>query len=212
MDEGEVWFGIPEFNILAHNITVPGFSPLYPQAHCTSNWSICSLTTGEAEINAASTIAALAYSPLFDLRRTYFLIAGIAGISPKVATLGSVTFARFAVQVALQYEFNAREKPANFSTGYVPLGSTAPGQYPQQLYGTEVFEINDNLRQRATTMAKTAVLFDDVSSQQYRANYASDPAFAPGAAPPSVVGCDTATSDVYCSGLYGGNRHGSQPY
>ena len=45
------------------------------------------------------------------------MIAGIAGINPKVATLGSVTFARYAVQVALQYEFDAREIPSNFTTG-----------------------------------------------------------------------------------------------
>lgn len=45
------------------------------------------------------------------------MIAGIAGISPKVGTLGSVTFAKYAVQVALQYEFDAREIPDNFTTG-----------------------------------------------------------------------------------------------
>ena len=45
------------------------------------------------------------------------MIAGIAGINPKVATLGSVAFAKYAVQVALQYEFDAREIPANFTTG-----------------------------------------------------------------------------------------------
>ena len=48
------------------------------------------------------------------------MIAGIAGVNPEVATLGSVTFARYAVQVALQYEFDAREIPANFTTGLVP--------------------------------------------------------------------------------------------
>ena len=57
------------------------------------------------------------------------MIAGIAGVNPFEATLGSVTFARFAVQVALQYEFDAREIPANFSTGYVPQGSFNPGDY-----------------------------------------------------------------------------------
>lgn len=40
------------------------------------------------EINAASTITALTLSSLFDLKRTYFFIAGIAGVSPKVATIG----------------------------------------------------------------------------------------------------------------------------
>lgn len=49
-------------------------------------------------------------------------------------------------------------------------------------------------------MAKKAVLFDDAPSQQYRENYSNDPAFAAGAAPPSVIACDTATSDVFWTG------------
>ncbi|KAG6837092.1 hypothetical protein H0H93_014984 [Arthromyces matolae] len=140
--EGSVWYNIPEFNVLAQNITVPGFSPLYPDAHCTRDGSICQLTAGEGEINAALSLSALIRSPSFNLRDTYFLIGGIAGVNPKVATLGSVTFARFAVQVTLQYEFDAREIPSNFATGYVPQGATAPGQYPTEIYGTEVFEVN----------------------------------------------------------------------
>lgn len=98
---------------------MPGTSPLYSDVHCTLNGEVCQIITGEAEINAANSINALTFSGLFDLRKTYFFIAGIAGVSPKVATLGSVTFARYAVQVALQYEFDAREIPANFSTGQV---------------------------------------------------------------------------------------------
>lgn len=198
--EGEVWYGIPEFNILAQNITIPGFSPLFPDAHCTSDGSICQLITGEAEINAASTMTALVYSGVFDLTTTYFLIAGIAGINPKVATIGSVTFARFAVQVALQQEFDAREKPSDFPTGYVPQGSTSPDQYPESIYGTEVFELNSDLRTIAVNFAKTATLNDSVAAQEQRVLYASVSAYAPGAAAPTVTECDTATSDVYWSG------------
>lgn len=100
------------------------------------------------EINAATTIASLVASPTFNLKQTYFMIAGIGGVSPELATLGSVTLAKYAVQVALQYEFDAREIPANFSTGYVPFGSKAPGQYPHNIYGTEVFELNEALRDK----------------------------------------------------------------
>ncbi|KAI0824375.1 purine nucleoside permease [Trametes gibbosa] len=199
--EESSWHGISEFNLLEQNVTVPGFSPLFPQAHCTNDGSICQVVTGEGEINAASTIAALVNSPLFNLTQTYFFIAGIAGISPKLGTLGGVTFARFAVQVALQREFDAREKPANFPSGYFPQGTTSPGVYPHSIYGTEVFELNDNLRQLAIAFAKTGDLLDDERSQQYRVNYANEPSFAPGAAFPSVVACDTATSDVYWSGV-----------
>lgn len=46
--EEEAWQGISEFNIYERNITVPGFSPLYPEAHCTENGDICQLTTGES--------------------------------------------------------------------------------------------------------------------------------------------------------------------
>ncbi|KAF5379130.1 hypothetical protein D9615_005856 [Tricholomella constricta] len=198
--EGDTWYNIPEFNVLAHNITIPGLSPVFPDAHCTQDGSICQLTAGEGEINAAVSISSLLHSPAFDLRKTYFLIAGIAGISPKVATLGSVTFARFAVQVTLQYEFDAREKPVEFSTGYVPQGSFAPDQYPREIYGTEVFEVNDALRKLAVGFAKTATLNDTGAAQAYRANYASNPAFLSGASPPSVVQCDTATSDTFWTG------------
>lgn len=85
-------------------------------------------------------------SPAFDLTTTYFYIAGIAGVNPDVATIGSVSFAKYAVQVALQYEIDAREIPKNFSTGYFAQGADAPGQYPTSIYGTEVFEVNDSLR------------------------------------------------------------------
>ena len=152
------------------------------------------------EINAANSINALTFSPLFDFRKTYFLVAGIAGISPKIATLGSVTFAKYAIQVALQYEFDAREIPQNFTTGYVPQGSTSPTEYPQSIYGTEVFEVNDALRQLAIGFAKTAKLNDSSDAVAYRANYATTNAYLPGSEPPGVVACDVATSDVYYSG------------
>ncbi|KAJ7108494.1 purine nucleoside permease [Mycena epipterygia] len=198
--EGSVWFNIPEFDILAQNITVPGFSPLFPDVHCTANGSVCLLTTGQAEINAAATISSLLHSRDFNLTSTYFLIAGIAGVNPKVATIGSVTFARYAVQVALQYEFDAREIPADFPTGYFPQGSTAPGQLPGWWDGTEVFEVNDALRQLAIGYAKTAKLNDTRDAQLARSKYSTLKSFAPGAASPTVLGCDTGTSDVYWSG------------
>ncbi|KAF8138071.1 purine nucleoside permease [Mycena galopus ATCC 62051] len=197
--EADVWFGIPEFDVLAQNITVPGFSPLYPDAHCTADGVVCLLTTGQAEINAASTMSALIFSRSFNLTSTYFLVAGIAGVNPKLATIGSVTFARYAVQVGLQYEIDAREIPAQFPTGYFPQGSTAPGQLPGWWDGTEVFEVNENLRQLAFGYAKTATLNDTTEAQAARANYGTS-AFTRGASAPTVVLCDTATADVYWSG------------
>ncbi|KAJ7198276.1 purine nucleoside permease [Mycena pura] len=201
-EEAEAWYRIPEFNLLARNISVPGLSPLFPQVHCTRDGTICQLTMGEGEINAASSIAALIYSPLTFLEYTYFLVAGIAGVNPKVATIGSVTFARYAVQVGLQFEIDAREMPANFPTGYFPQGTTAPGQFPATLYGTEVFELNDRLRQLAFAAAQTARLTDTAAAKQMRTEYTASRDFAAhnGATGPAVVLCDTATSDTFWSG------------
>ena len=111
-----------------------------------------------------------------------------------------MTFARYAVQVALQYEIDAREKPQGWNTGYFPQGSSSPTDYPSELYGTEVFEVNEQLRQIAISFAQTATLNDTADAKSYRALYASTKSFAPGAQPPTVIACDTATSDVYSTG------------
>jgi len=110
------------------------------------------------------------------------------------------------VQVALQYEFDAREIPQNFTTSYVPQGAYAPGQYPQSIYGTEVFEVNRNLRDIAMSLASKAVLNDSDVAIAYRANYATTAAYAAGADCPSIVAGDVATSDVYCKCLVSFSR------
>lgn len=48
--------------------------------------------------------------------------------------------------------------------------------------------------------ARTAVLNDSDAAVTYRAKYSSVAAYAAATQPPSVVGCDVATSDVYFSG------------
>lgn len=157
--------------------------------------------TGEGEINAATTVTSVAFSPLFDLTETYFLIAGIAGVNPERVTLGSATFARFAVQVALQYEIDIRELPSSYSTGYIPLGAHFPNQYPTSIYGTEVFEVNDELRKIAVGFARHANLSDSAAAQAYRSHYATPSGkYKAATLPPTIVECDVATSDVYYSG------------
>lgn len=200
--EAAAWWGIPEFDLLAHNITIPGASPIFPDVHCTADHSVCQLVTGEGEINAAITVSSIAFSPLFDLTHTYFLVAGIAGINPEVGTICGATFARFAIQVALQYEIDLRELPSNYSTSYIPQGARYPYQYPTSIYGTEVFEVNSELRSLAASFARRANLSDSETAKAYRANYASAPGniYEAGTRAPSVVECDVATTDVYYSG------------
>jgi purine nucleoside permease len=187
------------------NVTVTGFSPLFPQAHCTVDYQICQVTTGESEINAAATITALCLSPLFDLTQTYFLIGGIAGVNPYEGTLGTAAFARFAIQVALQHEFDAREIPSNWTTGYFGQGTKEPGDYPSSIYGTEVFELNLNLREKAIALTSNVTLNDSTAAIAYRAKYN----YAPANETPTVIPGDSACSDVYYSGHLLGESFGN---
>ncbi|KAL2061169.1 hypothetical protein VTL71DRAFT_7442 [Oculimacula yallundae] len=205
--EADIWYSNANTpgsigDLLARNITVPGLSPLFPDVHCLKDGSVCQLTTGESEVNAATTITALMLTPLFDLKKTYFLIGGIAGINPKYGTLADVAFSKYTIQVALQYEFDAREIPSNFTNGYVPQGSNSPDMYPQTIYGTEVFELNEALRDMAANFASTAKLNDTSDAVAYRANYANHNTkmYQSALRKPAVIKCDTTTSDVYYSG------------
>ena len=78
----------------------------------------------------------------FNLTSTYFVILRIADVNPFEGTLGSVGLARYAVQVALAYKLDARQIPANWTTGYWLQGSDMPGETTTDIYGTEVFEVS----------------------------------------------------------------------
>ncbi|KAL8277613.1 hypothetical protein RQP46_010045 [Phenoliferia psychrophenolica] len=191
--ERKVWLENLDFTV---NVTVPGLSPLFPIIACTGDEKICLMTTGEAEINAATSTMAMVLSSKFDLTLTYFLIAGIAGVNPYEATLGSAMFARFAIQVALQYELDARQMPSNWSTGYWAFGTDEPNQRPTEFYGTELFEVSTPLLARVMDLTKNLTLNDSSDAVAYRAKFD----YAPANLPPAVVQCDVATSDVYYAG------------
>jgi purine nucleoside permease len=58
--EAEVWYGISDFDVLARNITIPGFSPLYPDAHCTADGEVASSPLERAVCNSTRLWARLA--------------------------------------------------------------------------------------------------------------------------------------------------------
>ncbi|KAF2453567.1 purine nucleoside permease [Lineolata rhizophorae] len=204
--EASIWLDESSFLDFCKEIKVDGLLPNFCTLHCTADANVCQVTVGESgihEVNAALSIYALLASPLFDFRHTYFLIAGVAGINPKAGTIGSVGFARYAVQVDLRYEFDARQIPADWATGYVPSGSSRPDEYPQIIYGTEVYELNDALRQFAVERAGRASLADSQPAAEYRAWYAKNGGgrYRAAGQPPRVLStCDVATSNVFFHG------------
>src|SRR5438046_6777431 len=120
----------------------------------------------------------------------------MADVTPSQACLGAAAFARFALQVDLQYEIASREIPSNWTTGYFAQDSFAPTEYPKSIYGTEVFELNVALRDKAIALASNVALNDSAAAMAYRAKYD----YAPANEPPKVIAGDAACSDVYYSG------------
>ncbi|KAL6450353.1 NUP Purine nucleoside permease [Candida maltosa Xu316] len=195
--ERDPWLEKHEF---VHNITIPGLSPIYPVIHCTANYSICQITTGEGSINAMGTISALTLNPLFDLSKTYFLIAGISGGESQYVTIGGVTFAKYAVQVGLEYQFAYEDyikTNPDWISGYIPYGTDNQHTYPGNVYGTEVFELNEQLRDRAVALAQNVTLSKgNKLNAEFRILYNETAARND----PQVVKCDVLTSDNYFTG------------
>ncbi len=110
-------------------VKVPGLSSDYPLVRCTTT-GICQMTTGMGHANAAASLMAVIYSRQFDLRRTYFLIAGIAGINPDHGTIGTAAWARYLVDTGIAHEIDAREMPAGWSDGIFGVLTNGPGRSP----------------------------------------------------------------------------------
>jgi purine nucleoside permease len=72
-------------------------------------------------------------------------------------------------------------------------------EYPQSIYGTEVFEVNQDLQRIAASFTREASLNDSSAAVAYRAKYATLDLYAAVLEAPSVIECDVATSDNYYS-------------
>ena len=196
--EGQVW--------LDHlgpwqDIPVDGLSPDYPSVHCNKQ-DVCVMTTGMGHANAAASIMALTFSQRFDLRHTYFMVAGIAGIDPQRGTVGSAAWAKYLVDFGIQWEIDAREIPANWNTGYLGINTQNPTQKPPLDYRTEVFQLNSQLADAAFALSRNVTLTDNPQAQAARARYG----YAPADLPPTVIQCDTLAGDTWWSGTLLGER------
>jgi purine nucleoside permease len=104
---------------LTESIPVRGLSPDYPNIMCNSD-DVCQMVAGEGHANVASSTMALILSEKFDLRHTYFLIAGIAGIDPHQGTTGSAAWAHYLIDYGISWEIDAREIPGTAADPTTP--------------------------------------------------------------------------------------------
>ena len=172
----------------------------YHAVRANADGSVIGIVTGVGNTNAAATIMALGLDPRFDLSRSYWLVAGIAGLDPADASVGSAVWADYVVEGDLGHEIDAREIPADWKTGYIPLRKKKPYELPL-LQANEradnCYQLNPGLLAWAYTLTKDTPLPDSDALRGFRAHFTDYPNALQ---PPTVLIGSTLSASTYWHG------------
>lgn len=159
---------------------------------------VLGMVTGVATAKAAASVMALGLDPRFDLTKAYWVIAGIGGGDPADVSLGSAVWASHVIDGDIGYEIDAREIPADWPTGFVPLRKAKPYEQPvkAELDG-EMYTLNPDLVAWAFQLTKKIPLADTDRIHAYRARYTG---FPNALKPPFVTVGDTMSSGTFWHG------------
>jgi purine nucleoside permease len=139
---------------------------------------VLGIVVGSGSINSSASIMALGLDPRFDLSKAYWIVAGIAGVNPNTGSVGSAAWAEWVVDRDLTYEIDAREMPADWPTGLVPLARSQPFQKPPPppgIFSPNVYHLNTGLVNWAYKLTANIQLDDSADLQAIRARYTDQP-------------------------------------
>jgi purine nucleoside permease len=159
---------------------------------------ILGMVTGVATAKAAASVMALGLDPRFDLRKAYWLVAGIGGGDPADVSLGSAVWADHVIDGDLAFEIDGRQIPDDWPTGMVPLRRERPYQQParSQLEG-EVYTLNADLVGWAFRLTEKTALADTDAMRASRARFSG---FPNALKPPFVARGDTISASTFWHG------------
>src|SRR5713101_4345037 len=141
---------------------------------------VLGLLTGIGTAKAAASVMALGLDPRFDLTKAYWVVAGIAGVDPADASIGSAAWAEWVVDGDLAHEIDAREIPSDWKTGFVPLRKTKPYEGPRTVPNEgESYRLNPALVDWAYQKTKDVKLEDTEAMRKNREQYDSPNARRP---------------------------------
>jgi purine nucleoside permease len=162
---------------------------------------VLGIVTGEGAERGAASIMALGSDPRFDLSKAYWVVAGIAGVDPNAASVGSAAWANWVVNADLAFEIDARDMPRSWTTGIVPFDRKTPYASPapaaDSMHGVEAYRLNPSLVKWAYDLTAATPLADDANLRQIRAPYAR---FEAARRPPFVLRGDSLCGDRYWVG------------
>jgi len=193
-----------EFQNWAERYPLPDVLP-FPQGYRALRYNakdrVLGIVTGAGKASAAASIMALGLDPRFDLSKAYWILAGIAGIDPDRASVGSAVWASHVVDGDLAYEIDGREIPSDWPTGIVAYDRAKPFEQPAPPAvsdnGTLAYDLNDGLATWAYGLTRNISLPDDDKLKAARAGYPDMP-YAQ--RPPFVLKGDTLTADRFWIG------------
>ncbi len=157
---------------------------------------VLGVVTGIGTAKAAATIMALGLDPRFDLSHAYWVVAGIAGIDPADGSLGSAAWAEWVVDGDLGHEIDAREIPAAWKTGYVPLRKSVPYELPLAPDEGQAYHLNPALVDWAYRLTHDIKLQDTEGIKERREQFQQPNARRP----PFVMKGDTLSSMTFWHG------------
>jgi purine nucleoside permease len=172
-----------------------GVHPLRTNADHT----ILGVVSGTTLVNATASMMALGLDPRFDLTHAYFLINGISGVDPQVASLGSAAWADFVVNDVAR-EIDSREAPADWPYGIFPVGAQAPNPPSMKAvpwFASDLYPLNEKLTAWAFAQTKDLKLADDSQVAEFRAGFTG---FPNAQKPPFVLIGDSFASDYFWHG------------
>src|SRR5580700_10205958 len=136
---------------------------------------VLGLLTGVATAKAAASVMALGLDPRFDLTKAYWVIAGIGGGDPADVSLGTAVWANHVIDGDMGYEIDAREIPADWPTGFVPLRKATPYEQPVSQPDGVAYTLNQDLVTWAYQLTKDVPLADSDEMRVARARYTGFP-------------------------------------
>jgi purine nucleoside permease len=119
---GELQYWV-ERDHLTRIIEVPGMTH---HVRANADGSEIALAVGPAQLRPAVNLTVLGFSPLFDLRKSYWLINGIAGASPHETPLGSAFWTDYIVNGGQVHSIDTREIPQSWPDGTFWLTQATP--------------------------------------------------------------------------------------
>jgi purine nucleoside permease len=148
----------------------------YRDLHYDPESELLVLVTGIGTARSAAAIMALGMDPRFDLKKSYWLVAGIAGFDPEDASIGSAAWAEYLVDGDLSHEIDAREIPADWPFGYFARYTKRPFDADKPAPTGEMYRLDKGLVDWAFELTKDMVLADeDTHAKAHRALYTKHP-------------------------------------